>query len=258
MIMYKTTNLINGKSYIGRDKHNNSHYLGSGKILKFAIKKYGRENFKKTVIEETTDITRETYWIIHYDTMYPNGYNLTLGGDGGETTQQLSKQQRQRWKNKISKAAKRNVNRGIGITGKSQTGRHITESCPSIKEKWDANFKKSMEEYSKRIKSGILTEDEITGRQKLKRIWSSKGEREKRSKRQTGSKNSNYRGPYALYDEKQNLIKQFQFITDIINYAAINGYKLAKSTVSNKIKTKKPFYVGKWKTYTIISITEII
>ena len=53
MIIYKTTNLVNGKIYIGKDKNNNPSYLGSGKILKLAIKKYGKENFTKETIEKS-------------------------------------------------------------------------------------------------------------------------------------------------------------------------------------------------------------
>jgi hypothetical protein len=48
--IYKTTNLINGKIYIGKRSHENpekDRYLGSGRVLIQAIKKYGRENFKK-------------------------------------------------------------------------------------------------------------------------------------------------------------------------------------------------------------------
>ena len=41
MVIYKTTNLLNGKYYIGKDEKNNSDYLGSGKILKLAINKNG-------------------------------------------------------------------------------------------------------------------------------------------------------------------------------------------------------------------------
>lgn len=47
MIIYKTTNLINGKIYIGFDSHNNPEYFGSGKLIKMALKKYGTSNFKK-------------------------------------------------------------------------------------------------------------------------------------------------------------------------------------------------------------------
>ena len=47
MIIYKTTNTINGKIYIGQDKNNNPSYYGSGKILQKAIKKYGKESYPK-------------------------------------------------------------------------------------------------------------------------------------------------------------------------------------------------------------------
>jgi|688.fasta_scaffold467146_2 group I intron endonuclease len=88
MIIYKTTNLINGKFYIGKDKHNNPKYFGSGKILKQALKKYGVENFTKEIIEECSDekcwLEREIYWIQYYDSIN-NGYNIASGGNGGDT-----------------------------------------------------------------------------------------------------------------------------------------------------------------------------
>lgn len=51
--LYKTTNLINQKFYIGMHstKNKDDSYLGSGKILLLAIKKYGRSNFKKEILD---------------------------------------------------------------------------------------------------------------------------------------------------------------------------------------------------------------
>lgn len=50
-----TQNIITNKKYIGkrmcRCNIEDDKYLGSGKILKQAIKKYGKENFKKTILE---------------------------------------------------------------------------------------------------------------------------------------------------------------------------------------------------------------
>ena len=50
--IYLTTNLINGKKYIGLHKSNqfDDSYYGSGKALKFALKKYGKENFSVDVL----------------------------------------------------------------------------------------------------------------------------------------------------------------------------------------------------------------
>ena len=88
MIIYKTTNLINNKFYIGKDAKNKKSYLGSGKVLKQAIQKYGKENFKKEILEYCTDLEhldeREIYWIDKYNAL-EEGYNLTEGGTGGDT-----------------------------------------------------------------------------------------------------------------------------------------------------------------------------
>jgi hypothetical protein len=87
MVIYKTTNLVNGKQYIGRDSHNNPNYLGSGPLLKKAIKKYGKENFKKEVIEECSSleqlVEREEYWLNFYNAGdNPLFYNLQNCGKG--------------------------------------------------------------------------------------------------------------------------------------------------------------------------------
>lgn len=90
MIIYKTTNLLNGKFYIGLDTKNRPQYLGSGKVLKQAIKKSGRESFKKEIIEECETLehlrNREIYWIAYYNSTDPKiGYNIAEGGLGGDT-----------------------------------------------------------------------------------------------------------------------------------------------------------------------------
>jgi len=67
MVIYLTTNLINGKKYLGKDEYNRKSYLGSGITLKKAIKKYGKENFKKEILEYCNNsehlIEREEYWL---------------------------------------------------------------------------------------------------------------------------------------------------------------------------------------------------
>ena len=85
MIIYKTTNLINNKIYIGKDEKNNPNYLGSGIIFKKALKKYGRINFKKEILESCNNLDylyeREIYWIEKLNARDPNiGYNIASGG----------------------------------------------------------------------------------------------------------------------------------------------------------------------------------
>jgi len=88
MVIYKTTNLVNGKIYIGQDSKNNPNYYGSGKILKKAIKKYGKDNFIKEIIlecktQEELDIM-EKLWISKLNSTNKNiGYNVSFGGQSG-------------------------------------------------------------------------------------------------------------------------------------------------------------------------------
>lgn len=89
-IIYKTTNLINGKIYIGKDKFNNLEYFGSGKLIRYAIKKYGQKSFVKEILEycENDIITneKERYWIKKLNTRDKSiGYNISEGGDWGDT-----------------------------------------------------------------------------------------------------------------------------------------------------------------------------
>jgi hypothetical protein len=90
MIIYKTTNLINNKFYVGKDQHNNPKYLGSGKLLRIAIQKYGKINFEKTILQECKNNDElnkaEIYWINKLKSTDKNiGYNIAKGGMGGKT-----------------------------------------------------------------------------------------------------------------------------------------------------------------------------
>lgn len=87
---YKTVNLINGDYYYGKHVQNAGkidNYLGSGKILKLAILKYGRENFKKEIIEfydSIEDLAKgEKDLILDEHINDPKCYNLKYGGEGG-------------------------------------------------------------------------------------------------------------------------------------------------------------------------------
>lgn len=84
--IYKTTNLINGKIYIGQHQtfKVENNYLGSGKAFLNAKDFHGKENFKKEIIEFCTKETldeREIFWIKELDSKNNDiGYNITDGG----------------------------------------------------------------------------------------------------------------------------------------------------------------------------------
>jgi len=89
-VIYKTTNLINNKIYIGKriftkDKFLKNKYYGSGKLLKEAINKYGLDSFGREILEEVDNEIleeREIYWIKFYNSNNLEiGYNLTIGGN---------------------------------------------------------------------------------------------------------------------------------------------------------------------------------
>lgn len=122
--IYKTTNLDNGRIYIGQSKGSFSpYYLGSGKILKKAIDKYGRNNFKLEVISYASDVkilnSLEIKNISEYREVFGKEflYNILDGGRGHsgprteETKSKISLANKGRklseeHKNKLSEAKK--------------------------------------------------------------------------------------------------------------------------------------------------------
>lgn len=92
MKIFMVENLVNGKKYIGKQVNDKPSYMGSGIILKAAIKKYGKENFRKEILEYCNTKeelnAREIYWIDRYDAVNSDMfYNLALGGQGGDLSQ---------------------------------------------------------------------------------------------------------------------------------------------------------------------------
>lgn len=85
--IYKTTNKLNGRYYIGAHSTNNFNddYLGSGKLLLQAIELHGKENFYREIIEiclTKKELYEKEKEIISEDEVNnPGSYNLTVGGN---------------------------------------------------------------------------------------------------------------------------------------------------------------------------------
>jgi group I intron endonuclease len=123
MVIYKTINKLNGKIYIGQDKNNNPDYLGSGKILQQAIEKYGKENFEKEILEECNSKEymndAEIYWISYYNSTDKKiGYNIAVGGSGGDTISNHPDKDKISKKISISNSGKKSWNAGLSGTYK--------------------------------------------------------------------------------------------------------------------------------------------
>lgn len=126
--IYKTTNLVNGKIYIGQHKYEGKvkNYIGSGTLLQKAIKKYGKEKFKIQIIEICYSLKelnkREIHWISFYNSTNKKiGYNIEEGGSPGPVLEETKK--------KISimtKKAMANLQIKEKIS-KAATGKHPSE-----------------------------------------------------------------------------------------------------------------------------------
>jgi group I intron endonuclease len=113
--IYMVCNLENNKKYIGqttrdltiRFQEHCNYKQSSISKLKNSIKKYGKDCFYMEAIWESETCTqleldeKEIYFIKKYNTLSPNGYNLTEGGAGGrhssETKKLLSEKSKKMW-----------------------------------------------------------------------------------------------------------------------------------------------------------------
>ena len=124
--IYLNTDLKTGKQYAGKHHYHiegqlDPSYHGSGvlwmKVLKKRPKELIKEEYIKTCYSEEEMNSDEQYYIEFFDTLYPNGYNLTKGGDGGLLCEET--------KHKISEAHK----------GKTLSEEHRRKLIESLKGK---------------------------------------------------------------------------------------------------------------------------
>lgn len=131
--IYRITNLINGKTYIGQHKYKklNDSYTGSGVLIKRAIKKHGIENFKKEILEfniPTVELANdwEQMYILFERAIGKAEYNIANGGNGTgtvskETKRKMSETRKGR---KLSEETKIKISEAN--KGKSRNKGHIS------------------------------------------------------------------------------------------------------------------------------------
>ena len=145
MIIYKVTNTINDKVYIGQTKqtltkrkhqhkHNKNTAIGS------AIRKYSQDSFIFEILEECSSYEhmneRENFWIKYYNCIAPNGYNLV---SGGVSRKEMSEETREKYK-KINLGRKRSEETRNKIRlaklGKKATEDHIQKQKEGMKKRY--------------------------------------------------------------------------------------------------------------------------
>ena len=189
MIIYKAENLINHKVYVGKTVntlehrrwgHFNAARKGFKTIFYNAIRKYGEDNFKFSVLdscESTKDLNeREKYFIKTLDSMTPNGYNMTKGGDGqskGWDSPMKGITLKDETKEKISKT----------LIGRKQSCETKEKRALSLKKayregktvSWNKGLTKetniSVASYSEKIKGNVAWNKDLKGFLKGRPAW---------------------------------------------------------------------------------------
>lgn len=147
--IYKITNKINGKIYIGQHSKSDGSleemdesYWGSGIKIINAIKKYGKEAFTREILywcdslEELNN--KEKYYITTLNCLDDNlGYNIAEGGSAGNLISRYSKEEKEAHYNKISKGNKK-VWENIEIRNK-----YLKSFC-NRRQSWKNNISKSL------------------------------------------------------------------------------------------------------------------
>ena len=246
MIVYKITNILNNKIYIGQDKNHNPNYFGSGDLIKRAIKKYGKENFKKEILTICNNMNElnemERYYINEYKSTNRNiGYNISVGGTDGVM---LNRQHSDETKMKMRLSA---LNRFPSEETKekmsrSHMGKHRSEET-----------KNKIRTSHKLLKHSPLSEDTKRKiRDAKKGKFASKETKEKMRLSHMGEKNHFYgknhsdeyllrkRKPIIQLDINDNFINEWSSITEAANYLKIECSGISY-VLSGKYKTSGGF-----------------
>lgn len=154
--IYKFTNLINDKVYVGKHKYDkprlDERYLTSGTLIKQSIDKHGLNNFSHELIcccdslEELNE--KEIFYIKYFDCKVPNGYNMTNGGDGiSEPSKDIIEKNRQ-WH--LGKKQSEET-----IRKKSESLKKVVHTEEWIKKISEANKGQFVSEYQRQISSKV-------------------------------------------------------------------------------------------------------
>jgi group I intron endonuclease len=256
-VIYKTTCIINNKIYIGQSKHNRNWYIGSGKLLKKAIEKYGKESFVKEILVEG-NLSQEELdhfeikYILEFNSIDSEiGYNIEKGGYGNTEKQnirisksmkgrKLSEESRLKISNsKIGKKLSLETRKRISYSNKGNSNRkgipHTEEDKVKVSNSLkifyesEENRKKSSDAAKKRVEEGKCLEGI--------RIISSK-ENQIKATEQARLKNIK---SVELSDVITNEIKIFESLIDLQIFFQLKGNSQLITCLKNEKLYKKRY-----------------
>ena len=242
--IYLTINNINGMKYIGKHYGElDDTYLGSGKLLKQDILKYGKENFTKSILyvseNDIENSEKEKQFIALYNAVSnPLFYNIHEGGSGGNTTIGYSPEEKEALRRKLSE-----VNRG---KNNGMYGKHHTEQTKAFLSYWAEferdNFCYRTDEFKQKMSK--ITSGSNNGMYGKKHTEEAKQKMSINSKGKTaGEKNGMYgkSGNSALngkriemYDENWNLIQVFNAKTAVLQFLGMKGHTQLDKAIKNQ------------------------
>lgn len=171
--IYKTTNLINDKFYIGKHEtfNLNDNYLGSGKYLSAAIKKYGKNNFKKEILfifDNEHEMNLKEIELVNEELVNSEmTYNLGIGGEGGPHFKGKKHSDETKEKNRISSTGRVNSEETRKKISEKGKNRIVTEETRQKLSERALNRFKSSESRNKISKSMLGKRHSMESRQKM-------------------------------------------------------------------------------------------
>lgn len=177
--IYLTTNIVNGKIYVGKheisnDKKLNATYIGSGTLFKRAFDKYGEENFKRKILRLCYSLHELRIWEHVYIVKYKStdrsiGYNIAKG-DVNTSEYNPAKLPEVRKKMSLKKKGKPSSFKGKKLSEEAK--KKISERNKG--RKMSDNFRERMREIGKR-RGGFMTGRHHTEETKKKISKATKG-----------------------------------------------------------------------------------
>lgn len=234
-LVYKITNLVNGKIYIGKHSTKNPYdnYMGSGKRIELAIKKYEIKNFIKEILfcfDKEDDAFLKEAEIVNQEFIDRNDtYNVILGGKG----LQKSSFPNEKTRNKISKALKGKMagekNPMYGKTHNKETRKRLSEMhlgernhnfgkhlSQETKSKISKALKGKRKNFNKRPRNPLSQEHKDKISKALKGRVLTEEHKRKLSK------------GIIKIDESENIIVEYEYMKDCCTQENISRYILLK------------------------------